>query len=126
MPGSMTNASCPLADCPSDKDENACADEAGDQVADPTGEGDANEAEQPTRQSCANDAEHYVHQKPHLTFHELLGEPARDTANDDGCNPTDFLIFHGTPLLSVRQAPRAALCLAITETCLSARDIARH
>jgi hypothetical protein len=29
-----------------------------------------------------------------LAFHELLGEPASDPANNDGCDPTDCLTFH--------------------------------
>jgi hypothetical protein len=29
-----------------------------------------------------------------LAFHELLGEPASDSANDDGGDPTDLLFFH--------------------------------
>jgi len=28
-----------------------------------------------------------------LAFHELLGEPASDSANDDGGDPTDLLFF---------------------------------
>jgi hypothetical protein len=30
--------------------------------------------------------------RPILAFHELLGEPAVDTAKDDGCHPTDLLL----------------------------------
>jgi hypothetical protein len=29
-----------------------------------------------------------------LALHELLGEPAGDSANDDGCDPADLLLFH--------------------------------
>src|SRR5262245_48995778 len=35
-----------------------------------------------------------THHKAHLAFHELLGEPASDSANDDGGDPTDLLFFH--------------------------------
>jgi hypothetical protein len=28
-----------------------------------------------------------------LALHELLGEPASDSANDDGCDPADLLLF---------------------------------
>jgi predicted RecB family nuclease len=40
------------------------------------------------------DAEHNVHDKPHLALHELLREPAGNSANDDGCDPADLLLFH--------------------------------
>src|SRR5215831_11844232 len=51
------------------------------------------------------DANHNVHHKAHLAFHELLGEPASDSANDDCGDPTDLLFFHcrfllGRPSLS--------------------------
>src|SRR5215831_16777030 len=52
------------------------------------------------------DANHNVHHKAHLAFHELLGEPASDSANDDGGDPTDLLFFHcrfllGRPSLQI-------------------------
>src|SRR5215831_13722440 len=52
------------------------------------------------------DANHNVHHKAHLAFHELLGKPASDSANDDGGDPTDLLFFHcrfllGRPSLQI-------------------------
>jgi hypothetical protein len=76
-----------------DRDQDASSDEAGNQITDPTAaERDAKRAKQPTRDSGPYDAEHNVHQKAHLAFYELLGEPAADTAKDDGCDPTDLLL----------------------------------
>src|SRR5262245_41117211 len=76
------------------KDKYARADEACDQITDPTGESDTDHAEQPTSDCGSYDAEHDVHYKPHLTLHELLSKPARDAANDDCRYPADFRMFH--------------------------------
>jgi hypothetical protein len=35
-----------------------------------------------------------------LALHELLGEPAGNSANDDGCDPADLLLFHWWFLLA--------------------------
>src|SRR5215831_7293170 len=51
------------------------------------------------------DAKHNVHHKAHLTFHELLGEPASDSANDDGGDPTDLFFFHCHFLLERAKSP---------------------
>jgi hypothetical protein len=78
-----------------DRNYDASSDEASNQITDPTAaERDAKEAQQPTRDSGPYDAEHNVHENPHLALHELLGEPAGDSANDDGCYPTDLMLFH--------------------------------
>jgi hypothetical protein len=44
-----------------DRDQDARPDEAGDQIADPTGEGDAQEAEQPAGYTPPYDAEGNVY-----------------------------------------------------------------
>src|SRR6266496_812082 len=72
----------------------------GNQIADPTGEVNADEAEQRTSDSGPHDTEHDVQEKPHLALHELLCEPTGNSAYDDGCNPADLLFFHWSPLLS--------------------------
>src|SRR3974390_3116840 len=90
---------CPLSDCSSDEDKDARSDEASNRITDPTAaERDTEQAEQPAGDGCPDDAEHYVHHKPHLAFHELLGEPASNAANDDSCDPSNFRMFHGTLL----------------------------
>src|SRR6266496_3433632 len=71
----------------------------GNQIADPTGEVNADEAEQRTSDSGPHDTEHDVQEKPHLALHELLCEPTGNSAYDDGCNPADLLFFHWSPLL---------------------------
>src|SRR6266536_2547631 len=75
------------------------ASKLGKQVADPTGEVNADEAEQRTSDSGPHDTEHDVQEKPHLALHELLCEPTGNSAYDDGCNPADLLFFHWSPLL---------------------------
>src|SRR5262249_5325281 len=58
-------------------------------------ERDTEQVEQPASDCGPNDAEDDVHDKPHLTFHELLGEPASDPADDDGCDPAYLCVVHG-------------------------------
>src|SRR5262249_6841134 len=95
-----------LSNRPSDKNKDDCPDEAGNEITDPTGtEPHTNEAEQPTRNSGSYDAQNDVHENSHLALHELLGEPASDSANDDSCDPADLLILHGVLLKGVKQSP---------------------
>jgi hypothetical protein len=105
-PPARAGLSCSLlktaAERAGDRDQDASSDEAGNQIADPSGERDTENAQQPAGDSGSYDAEYNVHQKPHLAFHELLGEPASDSANDDGCDPTDLVLFHWCFLLAGR------------------------
>jgi hypothetical protein len=84
-----------FSDCPRGENEDACSDEASDQIAYPTAERDTEQAEQPASDCGPYDAQDDVHDKPHLAFHELLGELASDPANDDGCNPAYLCVLHG-------------------------------
>jgi hypothetical protein len=86
---------CRPSDRPRGKNEDACSDEASDQIANPTTERDTEQAKQPASDCGPYDAEDDVHDKPHLAFHELLGEPASDPTNDDGCNPAYLCVLHG-------------------------------
>src|SRR5215510_11456615 len=90
-----------FSDCPRGENEDACSDEASDQIACPTAERDTEQAEQPASDCGPYDAQDDVHDKPHLAFHELLGEPASDPTNDDGCNPAYLGVLHGYLLICV-------------------------
>jgi hypothetical protein len=59
----LIELSCSLK-CATDRDQDARSDEAGNQIADPTGEVNAEEAEQPASHSSPYDAEQDVHQNP--------------------------------------------------------------
>src|SRR5215510_8777791 len=97
-PGVLCHA---FSDRPRGKNEDACSDEASDQIAYPTAERDTEQAEQPASDCGPYDAQDDVHDKPHLAFHELLGEPASDPTNDDGCNPAYLGVLHGYLLICV-------------------------
>src|SRR4029450_3391916 len=59
--------------------------------------------------AAPGDARTELHQHPHMHLHEFLAQPTGNAADDDGCNPTDLVLFHGwlppcpTPELSNRQ-----------------------
>jgi len=69
------------------RDQYAGADEAGNQVADPSAEMDAHDTQYGARDRRANDAEHDVHEEPHVALHELLCQPTGDRTDDDCGNP---------------------------------------
>src|SRR5689334_16118112 len=101
---------CRAADRARGKNEDARSDEAGDQIADPTTtRRNTDKAEQPGGNRGPHDAKDDVHHKAHLAFHELLGEPASNTANDNGRNPTDRLTFHGVLLFQDGHASDSAI-----------------
>src|SRR5262245_28272757 len=81
----------------SDRYENAGADESRNQIADPAGKIDAEEAEQPIGDRGPYDAEHDVHQNAHWALHELLGQPAGKPADDDRRDPANLFIVHWVP-----------------------------
>src|SRR5262245_44646379 len=80
-----------------DRDEDAGADESRNQIADPAGQIDTEEAEQPIGDRGSYDAEHDVHQNAHRALHELLGKPAGNPADDDRGDPADLFLFHWMP-----------------------------
>jgi hypothetical protein len=98
--GPLARSTCALMDnavfsrslkSAANRNQDTGSDKARNQIANPTAERDTDQAEQPTSDRGPYDAEHDVHQETHLTLHELLGEPAVDGANYDGCDPTDLL-----------------------------------
>src|SRR5262249_1985863 len=82
-----------------DPDQQTCANEPGNQVTEPSSQIDSKEAKNGARNGRSDDAEHNVHDKSHVTLHELFCQPACDTADDNGCNPAYLWIVHGVPLL---------------------------
>src|SRR6478736_1565000 len=79
---------------PDDPDQQDRADEAGYQVADPSPQGDPEVAQNGAGNRRADNAEHDIHDQSHVTLHELLGQPACDAADDDGCDPTHSSVSH--------------------------------
>src|SRR5690606_1770475 len=86
-----------------DGDDDAGADKARDEIADPATERNADHAEDQTGDHGADNPQHDVHPQPGIAFHELLGEPSGDTANDDGRQPTYTVKLH---LLLLREESR--------------------
>src|SRR6516165_10031650 len=79
-----------------DPDQQAGTDEPSNQVAEPSAQDDSKEA-----QNCACDcrpdnAKQDIRQHPHITLHELLGQPASNPADDDGCDPAYRRISHSS------------------------------
>jgi hypothetical protein len=79
----------------SDRNQNAGTDEAGNEIANPSRELDAEESEQKACNRGSYYPQQNIHEQPHVALHELLGEPSSDSADNDGCDPADLLIFHG-------------------------------
>ena len=96
---------------PDDPDQQDCADEAGDQVADPSPKGDPEVTQNGAGNRRTDNAEHDVHDQSHVTLHELLCQPARNPADDDGCYPAPlassmahlFAKAHGAPFARCAQ-----------------------
>jgi hypothetical protein len=63
--------------------------------ANPSCELDAEESEQKACNRGSYYPQQDIHEQPHVALHELLGEPSSDSADNDGCDPADLLIFHG-------------------------------
>src|SRR5262245_8655618 len=40
--------------------------------------------------------EHDIHQESHITLHKLFRQPARNSADDNGCDPTYLWVFHSS------------------------------
>src|SRR6186713_1202250 len=95
---------------PDDPDQQDCADEAGNQVADPSPQIDAEGTQNGAGNCRADNAEHDIHDQSHVTLHELLCQPASDAANDDGCDPTHSSVSHR--LISSKRGalPLCTLC----------------
>src|SRR5579863_8376713 len=68
------------ADRPPQEDEDAGADEAGDQVTEPATKCDTKYPKQPVRQRGTHDAKNDVHEDARAGLHEHLGKPACQTA----------------------------------------------
>src|SRR5215470_13008849 len=89
------NSDCPTTSDRSPKrDDDARADKAGDQVTKPAAEGHAQKSEKPICERGTDDSENDVHENAGPTFHEHLGEPARQAANDDCGDPSDLCFRH--------------------------------
>ena len=54
----------------------------------------AEQAQQQAGEYGANDAEDDVHEYTGIGVHDFLGEPAGDTADNDGCDPTYAVKTH--------------------------------
>ncbi len=57
---------------PDNPDQQDRADEAGNQVADPSPQGDPEVAQNGAGNRRTDNAEHNIHDQPHVTLHELL------------------------------------------------------
>src|SRR5271166_2525236 len=79
-----------------DPDQQTRADEPSDQVADPSAKGDAKKAENGAGNRRSDDAEHDIHHQSHITLHELLSQPACNPADDNGGDPTNLWVSHGS------------------------------
>src|SRR6516162_3939601 len=79
-----------------DPDQQASPDEASNEVAEPSGQGDPEVAQNEAGDCRPDDAEHDIHQQPHVALHELLCQPACNSANYDRCDPAYRWICHGT------------------------------
>jgi hypothetical protein len=77
-----------------DCDDDASADEACDQVTNPAAKGHTKKSEKPICERGTEDSENDVHKDAGPTFHEHLGEPARQAANDDCGDPSDLCFRH--------------------------------
>src|SRR5580704_1792291 len=82
---------------PDDPDQQDRADEAGNQVADPSSQDDAEVAENGAGNCRSDDAERNIHNHSHVTLHELLCQPACNPPDDDGCYPAHSSVTHGSP-----------------------------
>src|SRR5262249_18461674 len=99
---------------PRHQDEEAGADEAGDQIAEPAGlHAHAEHAEQPCRHDRADHAEDDVGDQPHGAAGDLLGHPAGNAAHADGRDPADAFLFHGLLPLLLLDVAAAVLGLAL-------------
>src|SRR5580700_11371608 len=115
--GRFPHSGCAAPDHANDPDQQAGADEPKDQIADPSAEHDPKNTENRAGDRRADDAEYDIHEQAHIALHELLGQPASNSADDNGRDPTNFSIRrHGASpqsemLLSARlaQLARAAL-----------------
>jgi hypothetical protein len=81
---------------PIDPDQQDRADEPGNQVAEPSPKVDPKDAQNEAGNRRPDDTEHDIHQEPHFTLHELFGQPACNSADDDGCDPACLCVVHGS------------------------------
>jgi hypothetical protein len=78
-----------------ESDQDACPDEANDQVDENAGAGvDAEHAQQEVQQRSTDDAENDVHEDAVIALHELFREPTRDAANDDCAQQSHAVQIH--------------------------------
>jgi hypothetical protein len=89
LAASMVSSSWPATPLyqPHDPDQQARADEAGNQVADPSPQNDPKEAQNGAGNCRPDDAEHDIHEHALVTLHELLCQPTCNPPDDDGCDP---------------------------------------
>src|SRR5258708_38949461 len=79
---------------PDDPDKQDRADEAANQVADPSPQEDPEVAQNGAGNRRTDNAEHNIHDQPHVTLHELLCQPACNPADNDGYDPTHSSVSH--------------------------------
>src|SRR5690606_9074566 len=80
-----------------DHDDDASANETGNEIADPAAEGDAEQPEDKARENGANDTQDDVLEHAAARIHEHAGQPTGDAANDDGRKPTYTVKSHFSP-----------------------------
>src|SRR5215211_4615089 len=78
-------------------DQQDRADEAGNQVAEPSPKDDPEETQYGASNRRTDNTKDDIHHHPHVALHELLCQPACNPTDDDGCDPADTRIFHGSP-----------------------------
>ena len=71
--GAAQSSGCAAPNHANDPDQQTGADEAEDQVADPSAKHDPKNTENGAGDRRADDAEHDIHQQAHIALHELLG-----------------------------------------------------
>lgn len=77
-----------------ERNKDARADKARDEVAKPATEADAYQPQQKTGEGRAYDAENNVHENAGIALHEHLGQPTGQAANDYRCDPTNLGTIH--------------------------------
>src|SRR5260221_8406729 len=88
-------------------DQQDRADEAGNEVADPSPQGDPEVAQNGAGNRRTDNAEHNIHDQPHVTLHELLCQPACNPTDNDGCDPNPLQRLPS--LISSKKSARAPL-----------------
>src|SRR3954465_7237793 len=105
MPGLYQSPKPGRIKYPGEDQEQARADQARDQVAEPgrPANGDAELGEEPAPDPGADHAEDDVGEDAHIAAGDLLRQPARHAADQDSGNPTDPSLVHRPSPIVVRR-----------------------